>query len=172
MMMASRLECIPIYERAARLATQPAFHYDQASVTSITEHRTVQIVLSNPSSGESVQTQADTRWASRTRQSCLALILIAKLSAAAQSTAPEILAIFPSSGPEGTRITISGKNMIAVSSVLFGDTQAVFRSVSPEDLIAIIPHKVPTLQHHRDHPARTDQQPTSVRRRERPTHPR
>lgn len=91
-----------------------------------------------------MQTQADTRWASRTRQSCLALILIAKLSAAAQSTAPEILTIFPSSGPEGTRVAISGKSMIAVSSVLFGNTQAVFRSVSPEDLIAIVPHKVPT----------------------------
>jgi hypothetical protein len=89
-----------------------------------------------------VQTQADTRWASRTRQSCLALILIAKLSAAAQSTAPEILAIFPPRGPEGTRITISGKNLIAVSSVLFADTPAVFRSASAERLIAIVPHKV------------------------------
>ncbi len=89
-----------------------------------------------------MQTQEYTRWASRTRQSCLALILIAKLSAAAQSTAPEILAISPPRGPEGTRITISGKNLIAVSSVLFADTPAVFRSASAERLIAIVPHKV------------------------------
>jgi hypothetical protein len=86
---------------------------------------------------------AHNRRASRARQTGLALILLAKISAAAQSTAPEILAIVPPRGPEGTRVTVSGKNLAAASAVLFGNTPAVFRSVSPENLIVIVPHKVP-----------------------------
>jgi hypothetical protein len=90
-----------------------------------------------------LQTLAHNLW-SRIRQTCLTLSLLINISAAAQSTAPEILSISPARGPEGTRVTISGKNLIAVSSVLFADTPAVFRSISAEHLIAIVPHKVPT----------------------------
>jgi hypothetical protein len=90
-----------------------------------------------------LQTPAHNLW-SRIRQTCLTLSLLINISAAAQSTAPEILAISPARGPEGTRITISGKNLASVSSVLFADTPAVFRSVSAEHLVAIVPHKVPT----------------------------
>ncbi len=82
------------------------------------------------------------RRAIRVKRICLALFLIADISLAAQSPAPEILSIVPPRGPEGTRITISGKNFTAVSSVLFADTPAVFRSVSPETLIVIVPHKI------------------------------
>jgi len=80
--------------------------------------------------------QAHNQWAGH------ALLLLAALSAAPQSITPEILAIFPARGPEGTRVAISGKNLVAVSAVLFSKTPASFRSISPESLVAIVPHKV------------------------------
>ena len=85
-----------------------------------------------------------TRAAGLSRLACLTLLLAASLSTAAQSTTPEIVAVSPSSGPEGTRVAIDGKNLEAVSAVLFDQTPAVFRSVSPENLIVIVPHKVST----------------------------
>lgn len=62
----------------------------------------------------------------------------------AQSTAPEILALLPTSGPESARVEISGKNLAGVSAVLFGAAHAVFQASSPQKLIAIVPHKVST----------------------------
>jgi hypothetical protein len=59
----------------------------------------------------------------------------------AQTTPPEILRISPTSGPEGSRIEITGKNLQEASAVLFGSTSSVFQVVSPEKLIMLIPHK-------------------------------
>ncbi|MGH9504898.1 MAG: IPT/TIG domain-containing protein [Terriglobales bacterium] len=73
-----------------------------------------------------------------------ACALLALSGSAAQSIAPRISTISPSSGPEGTRVEIDGKNLVAVSAVLVGDTPAVFRSVSPQRLLIIVPHKVST----------------------------
>jgi hypothetical protein len=74
-------------------------------------------------------------------QTSCVLLLFAGLAAAAQ---PEILGIYPNTGPEGTRVQIIGENLQNASTVLFGKTQAVFNPVSPERLIAIVPHKVST----------------------------
>jgi hypothetical protein len=70
------------------------------------------------------------------------LTLLAPLRLAAQSAAPEIVAVTPDSGPEGTRVEIRGKNLQDVSAVLFNKTNAVFHSVSPASLVMIVPHKV------------------------------
>ena len=58
--------------------------------------------------------------------------------------APEILRISPASGPEATRVEISGRNLRATTTVLFGRAEAVFKRVSPETLIAIVPNRTPT----------------------------
>jgi hypothetical protein len=55
---------------------------------------------------------------------------------------PEILGIAPASGPEGTRVEISGRNMAEVSAVVFGTAPSVFEVVSSTKLIAIVPHRV------------------------------
>ncbi len=70
-----------------------------------------------------------------------ALFLFARLAAAAQ---PQMLRMCPNTGPEGTRVQVIGQNLQNSSAVLFGKTQAAFHSVSPERLIAIVPHKVST----------------------------
>ncbi len=70
--------------------------------------------------------------------------LFSRLAALAQSSAPEIIGLLPAGGPEGTHVEISGENLQSASAVLFGKTQAVFDAVSPEKLIAIVPHKVTT----------------------------
>lgn len=57
---------------------------------------------------------------------------------------PEILRISPTSGPEGTRVEISGKNLQAVTAVQFGRAEAAFKRVSPEKLVAIVPHRTST----------------------------
>jgi IPT/TIG domain len=71
----------------------------------------------------------------------LVLLLVARLAVAIQ---PEVVGISPISGPEGTRVEVSGKNLQNVSAVLFGVTPAVFNSASSEKLVVIVPHKVPT----------------------------
>ena len=75
---------------------------------------------------------------------CRALLLFAGLSAAAQAGPPELVSISPTSGPEGTRVEISGTNLLKISAVLFGGTATVFESVSPEKVVAIVPHRVST----------------------------
>jgi len=59
----------------------------------------------------------------------------------AQTARPEILRISPTSGPEGSRVEITGQNLQGVSAVLLGATSSTFSLVSPEELIAFIPHK-------------------------------
>ena len=67
-------------------------------------------------------------------------LLLAGLSASAQVGPPEILSFLPASGPEGTRVKISGQNLVAISAVLFGATAAVFAIDSSQTVIAIVPH--------------------------------
>jgi hypothetical protein len=59
----------------------------------------------------------------------------------AQTTRPEILRISPTSGPEGSRVEITGQNLQEASTVLSGSASSVFQIVSPEELIMLIPHK-------------------------------
>jgi hypothetical protein len=59
----------------------------------------------------------------------------------AQTSRPEILRILPTSGPEGTRVEVTGKNLQEASAVYIGTTNSAFSLVSPEELITIIPHK-------------------------------
>jgi len=70
------------------------------------------------------------------------LLLFAGLSAAAQAGPPAILRFSPPSGPEGTRVEIIGANLANISAVLFGATAAVFQLVSPQKVVAIVPHRV------------------------------
>ncbi len=72
---------------------------------------------------------------------CRALLLFSGL-VAAQPDPPEILAISPTTGPEGTHVEINGKNLRDLSATQFGTTPAVFETLSSERLIAIVPHKV------------------------------
>jgi hypothetical protein len=59
----------------------------------------------------------------------------------AQSARPEVLRISPTSGPEGSRVEIAGKNLQDASAALLGSADATFELVSPEDLVMLIPHK-------------------------------
>jgi len=75
-----------------------------------------------------------------------AVVYAALISAlvTAQRTRPEILRISPTSGPEGTRVQITGRNLQETSAVFLGTTDSTFEIISPEELIAVIPHKSPT----------------------------
>jgi IPT/TIG domain-containing protein len=70
--------------------------------------------------------------------------LFARLCVAGSSDAPEILRISPTSGAEGTRVEITGRNLQAVGHVLFGTTGADFKMISSEELVAIVPHRTAT----------------------------
>ena len=96
-------------------------------------------------------------------------LLFAALSAAAQVGPPEVLRFAPPSGPEGTRVEVSGKNLTAVSAVLFGATAAAFQLVSPEKVVAIVPHRVFEFEHRGGHSTGERRQPISVRGYERST---
>ncbi len=63
---------------------------------------------------------------------------------AAQGTPPEIVSISPTAGPEGTSVEIHGRNLQDASIVLFGSVKAVFKTLSSEELVALVPHKVAT----------------------------
>jgi hypothetical protein len=58
-----------------------------------------------------------------------------------QSGRPEILGVSPTSGPEGSRVVITGKSLEYVSGVLFGRTDSTFTLISPTEIVAFIPHK-------------------------------
>jgi IPT/TIG domain len=62
----------------------------------------------------------------------------------AQSSSPQITGISPTSGPEGSRVEITGKNLEDPSAVLFGTIRAAFKSVSAQELVVLVPHKVST----------------------------
>jgi hypothetical protein len=70
---------------------------------------------------------------------CIAISLIS--TGALAQTSPEILRISPASGPEGSRVEITGKNLRETSTVFFGTTSATFKLVSPEEVLMLIPHK-------------------------------
>jgi hypothetical protein len=73
---------------------------------------------------------------------CIAISLISILSIGALAqTSPEILRISPTSGPEGSRVEITGKNLQETSTVFFGTISATFKLVSPEEVVMLIPHK-------------------------------
>ena len=63
----------------------------------------------------------------------------------AQTNRPEILRISPTSGPEGSRVQITGKNLQEASAVLFGDASSTFTVVSSEEITVLIPHKSMTF---------------------------
>jgi len=54
---------------------------------------------------------------------------------------PEILRISPTSGPEGTRVVITGRNLQTVTGVFLGDADCDFKAMSEEELVALVPHK-------------------------------
>jgi hypothetical protein len=70
--------------------------------------------------------------------------LFLSLSAFAQSGSPSIAGITPTSGPEGSRVEISGKNLQSVSAVLFGSATSVFKVQSAGDVIVLVPHRAST----------------------------
>ena len=72
---------------------------------------------------------------------CVLLISTPPVAAIAQTTRPEILRISPTSGPEGSRVEITGQNLQEASAVFFGTISSAFRLVSSEELITLIPHK-------------------------------
>ncbi len=80
-----------------------------------------------------------------TRCTCLFwCLLVGRLCVAGSEGSPEITRISPTSGPEGTRVEITGRNLRDVSRVLFGATGADFKMISAEELIAIVPHRTVT----------------------------
>jgi len=68
-------------------------------------------------------------------------IFIIPAAGAAQSTRPEILRISPTSGPEGSRVLVTGRNLQGASDVTLGATSSIFSIVSPEQIITRIAHK-------------------------------
>ena len=68
-------------------------------------------------------------------------LLAARLYASGASDAPEVIRISPTSGPEGTRVEITGRNLQEVGRVVFGTTGADFKVISAEKLLAIVPHR-------------------------------
>jgi IPT/TIG domain len=72
---------------------------------------------------------------------CAMLIPVLSGTIVAQTAAPEILQISPTSGPEGSSVDIAGKNLQGASSVFFGTANAAFKLISPEELVVLIPHK-------------------------------
>ncbi len=71
-------------------------------------------------------------------------LLACRLCVAGVGDTPEITRISPTSGPEGTRVEITGRNLREVSRVVFGTTGADFKIISAEELIAIVPHRTAT----------------------------
>jgi IPT/TIG domain len=72
---------------------------------------------------------------------CAALSSTLSAIVIAQTTRPEILRISPTSGPEGSRMEITGKNLQEASAVFLGSAASAFKLVSPEELTTLIPHK-------------------------------
>ena len=72
---------------------------------------------------------------------CGAAICALGAVAMAQTTRPQIFRISPTSGPEGSRIVITGENLHEASAVVFGSSNSTFTVVSPEEIVALVPHK-------------------------------
>ncbi|HEV2729958.1 MAG TPA: IPT/TIG domain-containing protein, partial [Terriglobales bacterium] len=69
---------------------------------------------------------------------------ISSIGGFAQIGSPEIISVSPTSGPEGTRLEITGENLADATTVLFGATPASFKQISHRKIIALVPHKVST----------------------------
>lgn len=54
--------------------------------------------------------------------------------------APAITALSPGSGPVGTAVTITGQNLLGMSSVLFGGAPATFKVVNGSTVTATVPN--------------------------------
>jgi hypothetical protein len=76
--------------------------------------------------------------------SALFIACITSICGFAQIGSPEMISISPTSGPEGTRLDITGENLAGATSVLFGATPASFKQISHRKIVALVPHKVPT----------------------------
>lgn len=72
------------------------------------------------------------------------LVALTGALAFANSDQPEILRFSPTSGPEGTRVEITGKNLQQATLVRFGADTSVFKVISPEKIVAIVPHRART----------------------------
>jgi IPT/TIG domain len=59
----------------------------------------------------------------------------------AQTARPEIFRISPTSGPEGSRVTITGENLEQASAVFLGSINTAFTLVSPTEIMVLVPHK-------------------------------
>jgi hypothetical protein len=59
----------------------------------------------------------------------------------AQTSRPEIFQISPTSGPEGSRVKITGQNLQEASTVFFGAIGSTFKIVSSDELIMLVPHQ-------------------------------
>ncbi|HWY56488.1 MAG TPA: IPT/TIG domain-containing protein [Terriglobales bacterium] len=71
---------------------------------------------------------------------CGTLISILSTVAIAQTIRPEILRISPTSGPEGSRVVITGKNLQEASAVFLGTVNSTYTVVSSEQILTLIPH--------------------------------
>ena len=56
----------------------------------------------------------------------------------------QIVRISPTGGPEGTRVTVIGKNLQETSAVLFGEVRSDFKIISPDELVVLVPHNTST----------------------------
>jgi hypothetical protein len=86
----------------------------------------------------------DNEGSGMTRQVRVFCLLVSRLCVAGSGDAPEIIGISPTSGPEGTRVEITGRNLQGVSRVVFGTTGADFKMISAERLTTIVPHRTAT----------------------------
>jgi hypothetical protein len=74
-----------------------------------------------------------------------ACVVLSAGFARADNDTPEVLRISPTSGPEGSRVEIIGRNLQQATAVVFGGNSSTFKLISPEELIAIVPHRTATL---------------------------
>lgn len=77
------------------------------------------------------------RFRSPLSRSCLWMLL-----SAAAFGQTRVSGISPTSGPEGSRVEITGTNLQNATSVLFGKSLATFKVISAEKLIALVPRWV------------------------------
>jgi hypothetical protein len=72
---------------------------------------------------------------------CGAAICALCAVAIAQTTRPQIFRISSTTGPEGSRVVITGENLREASAVFFGISNSTFSVVSAEQIVTLVPHK-------------------------------
>jgi hypothetical protein len=70
--------------------------------------------------------------------------MLLSIGSATSDLTTEILRISPTSGPEGTRVEVIGRNLQKVTAVLFGDGNSNFKLVSSEKIIVLARHRAST----------------------------